>query len=160
MGVNPADWTRGPAKWAAVSVVAVAAAGAGYFAFKRPAPVLLPKSGAAAIERERTPDEHESEPPGAEIPVRSTGAGDASDKPNTQSGESRTVKPALATRVNINTASAAELDLLPGIGPALAKRIVEDREKNGHFARVDDIVRVKGIGPKTLEKLRALITVE
>ena len=63
-------------------------------------------------------------------------------------------------KININTAGAAELELLPGVGPALAGRIVEYREKKGAFKRVEDLDRVKGIGPKILERIREKVTVE
>ena len=57
--------------------------------------------------------------------------------------------------VNVNTATAAQLEELPGIGPALASRIVADRERNGPYASVDDLQRVSGIGPATVARLRA-----
>ena len=60
--------------------------------------------------------------------------------------------------VNVNTASAEELEKLPGIGPKGAQALVEDREKNGPYRAVDDLLRVKGIGPKKLEALRPLVT--
>ena len=63
-------------------------------------------------------------------------------------------------RVNINTASASELDALPGIGPVLAQRIVEYREANGPFASVDGLLEVKGLGPGILEAIRPQITAE
>ena len=56
--------------------------------------------------------------------------------------------------LNINTASADEFTTLSGIGEALAKRIVDDREKNGAFSSVDDLTRVSGIGEKKLEGFR------
>ncbi|MFI4871083.1 MAG: ComEA family DNA-binding protein, partial [Phycisphaerales bacterium JB061] len=59
--------------------------------------------------------------------------------------------------VNVNTASSAELQLLPGIGPVMAGRIIEDRTTNGLYRSPADLDRVKGIGPKTLEKLTPLI---
>jgi competence protein ComEA len=62
-------------------------------------------------------------------------------------------------RVNINTATAEELEKLPGIGPAKAQAIVRDREQNGLFRRVEDLARVTGIGPKTVENLREHATV-
>lgn len=62
-------------------------------------------------------------------------------------------------KININRASAAELDELPGIGAAKAKAIVAEREKNGPFRSVDDLLRVKGIGPKLLEKMKPSIVV-
>ena len=57
--------------------------------------------------------------------------------------------------VDLNAASAAQLELLPRIGPALAGRIVVDRRANGWFDSIDDLERVRGIGPKTVEKIRA-----
>jgi len=64
-----------------------------------------------------------------------------------------------AARVNINTATAVELEALPGIGPAVARRIVEHREKNGPFRRTADILNVKGIGAKTYEALKDRLVV-
>lgn len=61
--------------------------------------------------------------------------------------------------VNINTASAAELGSLKGIGDAKAKEILEYREKNGPFKSVDDLRQVHGIGNKLLDSLRPHITV-
>ncbi|MEZ6241798.1 MAG: ComEA family DNA-binding protein [Phycisphaerales bacterium] len=59
----------------------------------------------------------------------------------------------IAARINVNTAPVAELDLLPGIGPVIAQRIVDEREANGPFKNLQDLQRVRGIGPKTIEKL-------
>ncbi len=60
--------------------------------------------------------------------------------------------------VNINQASEEELQELQGIGPVLAKRIVEYRQANGSFERLDDLKNVTGIGDKTFEKFRHQIT--
>jgi competence protein ComEA len=62
--------------------------------------------------------------------------------------------------VDINTATAAELETLPGIGPAMAQRILEYRDANGPFATVDDLQNVSGIGPAMLEELRPLVRVD
>lgn len=61
--------------------------------------------------------------------------------------------------VNINTASAAELDELPGVGPSTAQAIIEDREANGPFSTIEDVMRVSGIGEKKFEKLKSSICV-
>ena len=61
--------------------------------------------------------------------------------------------------ININTASASELDGLPGIGPTLAGRIVAYRTENGPFVSPEDIINVAGIGPATYERFKDLITV-
>ena len=61
--------------------------------------------------------------------------------------------------ININTATQAELETLPGIGPALATRIIDYRESNGPFASIEAIQNVSGIGPSTFENIKELITV-
>lgn len=61
--------------------------------------------------------------------------------------------------IDLNRADPALLERLPRIGPALARRIVEDRRERGPFTSLDDLDRVRGIGPATLESLRALVTV-
>lgn len=62
-------------------------------------------------------------------------------------------------KININTASLAELVTLPGIGPVKAQAIIDYRNQNGPFRAVDDLLKVSGIGPKTLETIRDKITV-
>jgi competence ComEA-like helix-hairpin-helix protein len=61
--------------------------------------------------------------------------------------------------VNINTADSQLLQTLPGIGPKTAERIIEYRETSGRFKSPDDVLNVKGIGPKKYERIKALITV-
>ena len=63
-------------------------------------------------------------------------------------------------RININTASANELETLPGIGKALAARIIEHREKYGPFRKPEHLIIVRGISDKRFQALRDLITVE
>lgn len=65
----------------------------------------------------------------------------------------------VAGLVNINTASAAELQTLLGIGPSMAQSIIDERTKNGAFASVDDLMRVSGIGEKKLAKIKDCICV-
>jgi competence protein ComEA len=67
-------------------------------------------------------------------------------------------KPAPAGKVNINSASVEQLSALPGIGPKLAARIVEYRQKSGAFKSVQELMNVKGVGEKNFEKLQAHLT--
>ena len=62
-------------------------------------------------------------------------------------------------KVNINTATVEVLQTLPGIGPTIAQRIVEYRQTHGPFQKVEDLLNVKGIGEKKLEKIKPLIEV-
>jgi competence protein ComEA len=61
--------------------------------------------------------------------------------------------------LNLNAATEAQLEALPGIGAATATRIVEYRKKNGGFKKVEDLMNVKGIGEKSFLKLKALVAV-
>lgn len=63
-------------------------------------------------------------------------------------------------RINLNTASAQELETLPGIGPALAERIIEHRNKYGPFRKPEHLIIMRGISDKRFQNLRDLITVE
>jgi comEA protein len=68
-------------------------------------------------------------------------------------------RPMTMPQVNINTATQAELEKLPGVGPSLASRILEYRTKNGGFKKIEDLMNVKGIGEKSFLKLKPQITV-
>jgi len=61
--------------------------------------------------------------------------------------------------INLNTATAADLESLPGIGPKAAQRILEYRQKSGGFKKVEDLMNVKGIGEKAFLKIKSRLTV-
>ena len=68
-------------------------------------------------------------------------------------------KPASGAPININTATADQLDGLPGVGAKLAARIIDYRQKNGGFKKIEDLMNVQGIGEKNFLKLKPLVTV-
>ena len=74
--------------------------------------------------------------------------------------ENRAIPSPARTRINVNLASAAELERVPGLGPKLSRRIVEYRQANGTYQKLEDLIEVQGIGPKSLEKIRDYLTVE
>jgi len=68
-------------------------------------------------------------------------------------------KPAPTGKVNVNTATVEQLTTLPGVGPKLATRIVEHRQKEGAFHSVQDLLNVKGIGEKNLARIQGYVSV-
>jgi competence protein ComEA len=68
-------------------------------------------------------------------------------------------KPAVTSIVNINTASATDLQALPGIGAKTAARIIEHRQKNGPFKKIEELMNVRGVGEKNFLKLKPQISV-
>lgn len=63
-------------------------------------------------------------------------------------------------KIDLNQATTTELQLLPGVGPTLSKRIVEYRERNGQFEKIEDLMQVQGIGLKIFEQIQDYITAE
>lgn len=83
--------------------------------------------------------------------------------PNNENSQNRTTKQAVTNKpvlLNINTASVEELQTLPNIGESTAQRIVDYRTQHGNFASVDALQNVRGIGAKTLEKLKPFVDAE
>jgi competence protein ComEA len=74
-------------------------------------------------------------------------------------GQSASKAAAPPAVVNLNTATVAQLDTLPGVGVKMAERIIEYRTKNGAFKKVEDLMNVRGIGEKNFLKLKPFITV-
>lgn len=81
----------------------------------------------------------------------------SSGKTPSSGGVDKLSKPGSGT-VNINSAGAAELQRLPGIGPSMAQRILDYRTENGRFKSIDELDEVKGIGPAKLAKMRPFVT--
>jgi competence protein ComEA len=90
----------------------------------------------------------------------------AAQKPST----TKVTKPTTVTRtttpvptatspINLNTATQAQLEALPGVGVKAAERILEYRQKNGNFKKIEDLMNVKGFGEKSFLKLKPLLTV-
>jgi competence protein ComEA len=82
-------------------------------------------------------------------------AATAQSKPTTPKATVTTA----AAPVNLNTATAEQLATIPGVGPKMAERIIEYRQKNGGFKKVEDLMNVSGVGEKSFLKMKPLITV-
>jgi competence protein ComEA len=78
---------------------------------------------------------------------------------NQTAGQAPQAAQPAASLVNLNSATQAELEKLPGVGPAMAKQIIEYRQKNGGFKKVEELMNVKGIGEKSFLKLKTLVTI-
>jgi competence protein ComEA len=160
------DWTQGPAKWAAVGALGCASVfGLAWTVMsgsRAAAPIAGPAAAAAPVRPAASGgDEGPLDLPRVE-PAAPSPRGGAGAIPLAAPVARRAEAAAHgATRtVNLNTATQAELELLPGIGPALASRILDERRRLGGFGSVDQLDDVKGIGPKLMARLRPLVRVE
>ncbi|MFZ5643027.1 MAG: helix-hairpin-helix domain-containing protein [Bacillota bacterium] len=103
-----------------------------------------------------------------EVPSKDDGSGERTEAPTKDGGNravkvassgAKAVRSASPASVNINRASAKELESLPGIGPELAERVINYRTNKGFFASVEELKKVSGIGAKKYEKIKDLVTV-
>lgn len=172
------DWTAGAAKWFAVLVLGGASiAGMLWSMHSRvpaswahePAPQVVeirPSSSQGPTTPAASPSSRPAETSGSKAYPREKMLPDGT--PAVAPGTTSTATPGagdsnpavIPAKLDLNTATIAQLELLPGIGPAIAKRIVEYREQHGKFATLESLDAVKGIGPKTIARLRPLVTIE
>jgi competence protein ComEA len=93
------------------------------------------------------------------IAVLASAAPDVAAAAQQKSSARASAKPASGAVVNINSASAGELEALPGIGAKTAARIIEYRQKNGPFKKIEELMNVRGVGEKNFLKLKPQIAV-
>jgi competence ComEA-like helix-hairpin-helix protein len=132
-------------------------------ATNRPDPVLV--GGASAIDIQTRLQQNQQVRERVSVPPRTRTSGKRKSPeppPPRRAGpvviDNRTRTPAVRQTLDLNRASAAELDALPGISPAVAERIVQFRTERGYLVSVEQLDSVKGIGPALLEKIREHVT--
>jgi competence ComEA-like helix-hairpin-helix protein len=144
---------------AVLMVVAILALGAARDFWRAGHPRLappFPADGASAITA-IDPDRHDPKP-GAPEPDPKPVLGPAARADSSGAGAFGHAT-ASGRAIDINHADAIALDALPGVGPVLARRIVEHRSTHGPYRRVEDLRAVRGIGPKLLERLRPYVRI-
>ena len=93
-----------------------------------------------------------------EVPAGGSGSAATGDASSAHRSRARPAPALRPGAIDVDRASGAELERLPGIGPALAARIVAERTRNGPFRGADQLLRVPGIGPRTLERIRPYLS--
>ncbi len=128
----------------------------------RPPVVLHGNQTASSPDTQPQPEQKTSSSPSAKVdtpalPAKPSAKVDAASADAKPPADAQTQPPAV---IDLNVATESDLDRLPGIGPVLAKRIVEYRSTKGRFQTVEELLEVKGIGEKKLAKIRPLVTVQ
>ena len=93
----------------------------------------------------------------AVVALAATGA--AAEQKPAAPAKAAAAKATPSSPVNLNTATQAQLETLPGIGAKAAERILEYRQKNGNFKKIEDLMNVRGVGEKSFLTLKPLITI-
>jgi competence ComEA-like helix-hairpin-helix protein len=140
----------------ALVVVLLLAIGTAYDLWRAQRTPPVAPGGARAAARDGTPPDGAGDARGG--PARDQGTGAAAARPASDTA-ARGAPPERAV-LDLNRAGAAELDALPGIGPVLARRIVEHRARHGPFRRVEELRAVRGVGPRLLNRLRPRLRVD
>lgn len=146
------DWTNGPAKWGAAMLLAAASIGGMAWSMSGNRKPVMVTHADRADPKHLEPVPESAPPPTTKAPP--------APAPETRAPVITVPAAPAPHLVNLNTATQAELELLPGIGPAMAKRILDYRAQHGKFTSVDQLDGVKGIGTKTMAKLRPLVSVD
>jgi len=163
------DWTYGPVRWIGAGlVIGAAAVGIAWSISARRVPVAtpIPVTASSKTHAISTPGStaQAAKPAPVQTPKPIVTELPPRDSPPQFAVAPNQAKPAEAAAtsgpINVNSATTEQLETLPGIGPGLAAKIVEDRSKNGRFRSIKDLDRVPGIGPKLLERVRPLVAFE
>ncbi|MDE0043631.1 MAG: ComEA family DNA-binding protein [Candidatus Poribacteria bacterium] len=133
----------------AICLVAVILLGVGFWILKRRHPELFLGEPDLVVDSQEKVDES-SPPTESSIPSADAESAAPSEPTPHESNDGR---------IDINAATAEEFESLPGIGPAIAERIVDYRSVNGRFDVIEDLTEVSGIGDKTIQKLRDRLVV-
>lgn len=160
------DWTYGPVRWIGSGlVIGAAAVGIAWSISARRVPPSSPAAVPTQIKAQAASADQGTAPIAKSVPVQAPKPIVTDLPPREQPANvvAMTEAPrpvesaAISGPININAATVEQLEALPGIGPGLAAKIVDDRSKNGRFRTLADLDRVPGIGPKLLEKMRPLV---